>query len=162
MAWHDDPEIRRRHAAATVRGGLLRTAIIWMPLFLAAAGAGLFFLADQLLGGDRGSWFLVVVLAILAGLFGFQGMQATLDLFTEPREKTAEVTRRWSRSDSFVLKSHYLRLESGEILRGNIVLLDGIKAGDRVRVLYYPHSAVIVDLEKLVEPPSKATEAQGS
>jgi hypothetical protein len=72
------------------------------------------------------------------------------------------VTRRWSRSDSFVLKSHYLRLESGEILRGNIVLLDGIKAGDRVRVLYYPHSAVIVDLEKLVEPPSKATEAQGS
>jgi len=151
MKWHEDPEIRRPYAAAAARGGLIRTAVIWMPLFVLAALGMLFFLFDQLTGGDRGSWFLVIVLAVMTTLFGFQGMQATLDLAGEPREKTGEVTRRWSRSDSLVMKSHYIRLDSGEILRGNVILFDGIEAGDRVNVLYYPHSAVVIDLEKVRE-----------
>ncbi len=162
MNWHEDPEIRRPFAIAAARGGLIRTAVIWMPLFVATAVALLFFLFDQLTGGGRGSWFLVIVLAVLTTLFGFQGMQATLDLVGEPLEKTAEVTRRWSRSDSIVMKSHYIRTDSGEILRGNVVLFDGIEPGDRVKVLYYPHSAVVIDLEKVKEPaePKGTTEAQ--
>jgi hypothetical protein len=90
-------------------------------------------------------------------------MQATLDLAGEPREKMAEVTRRWTRSDSLVMKSHYIRLEGGEILRGNVILFDGIEPGDHVKVLYYPHSAVVIDLEKVretTESQSGTTETQ--
>ena len=161
MKWHEDPEIRRPYATASARSGLIRTAVIWMPLFVLTALALLFFLFDQLSGGDRGSWFLVVVLAVMTTLFGFQGMQATMDLMGEPREKTGEVTRRWSRSDSLVMKSHYIRLDSGEILRGNVILFDGIEPGHRVNVLYYPHSAVVIDLEKVRETaePARTTEA---
>lgn len=152
MNYHDDREIQRQMFHHSVRAGLWRTAIIWMPLFAVAGGAFLFFLADVLLGGGRGTWFLVIVLGIAAILFGFQGIQAVLDLMATPHEATAEVVRRWSRSDSLVMRSHYIRLDSGQILRGNVVLLDGIKEGDRIKATFYPHSAVLVDVEKLREP----------
>lgn len=151
MTWHEDPEVRRQLRSRGARAGLIRTTVIWMPFFVVAGAAFLFFLGDRVLGGDRGTWFLVVVLAIATTLFGFQGLQAVFDLFGHPREETGEVTRRWSRSDSLVLRSHYIRLDSGQILRGNVLLLDGIKQGDLVKVIYYPHSAVIIDIAK--EPP---------
>lgn len=155
MNWQDDPELQQAQYEHGVRNGILRTAIIWTPLFLITGGALLYFLFDLLTGGDSGTWFLIVVLGIFTTLFGFQSIQALLDLRTSPRETEAVVTRRWSRSDSFVMKSHYIKLGSRQILRGDILLLDGVTEGDRVHVRYYPHSAVLVAVQRLgrVEEP---------
>lgn len=147
--WTDDPEIADRLHEHRVRGGVIRSAIIWTPIFLVTFFGFAFYLVDRLFGlGHGGTWFLVVVLGVLASLFGFQAAQSLLDLRAEPRETTGMITRRWSRSDSLVLKSHYVRVDD-KILRGDVFLLAEVKEGDRVRVRFYPHSAVLLRVEKL-------------
>lgn len=152
--WKDDPDIQQRMRERAVRNGLVRTVVIWSPLFLLSFGALLFVLFDVIIGGGRGTWFLVAVLILLSTLFGFQAIHALLDLLGEPRLETALVMRKWARNDSLVLRTHYIRLERGQILHGERALVGDLKAGDRVSVRYYHHSAVIIELERLKpEPP---------
>jgi hypothetical protein len=153
--WREDDEIQRALAEQRVRRGLWRSAIIWTPLFLVAGAAWLFFLADELTGGERGGWFLIVVLTIFCILFGTQSIQAIRDLRSKPTEVEGVITRRWTRSDSLVLRSHYLRIE-GKLLRGDLDLIADVKAGDFARVRFYPHSAVITDVQKLQQPAGAA------
>lgn len=153
MKWNDDPELVRARQKAAARSKLLRTMIIWGPFFILALAGLLFWTTDRLFfGGDNGgTWFLVAVLAVLTLLFGFQAIQAFLDFTGQPTTETGLVTRRWARNDSIVMRTHYLRLGK-KILHGDVVLLDGIREGDYVEATYYPHSAVLVWVEKR-EPP---------
>jgi hypothetical protein len=151
--WQDDPEIQQQMRLRSVRGRLLRSAIIWGPLFLATLAGTLFYAAD-ILFMDReygGTWVLVTILGILAVLFGFQAIQSLLDFFDKPRVERGYVTRRWARSDSLVVRSHYMRLQN-KILRGDAYLLAEIKEGDYVEATFFPHSAVLVWAEKQPEP----------
>ncbi len=159
--WKDDPDIQEEMRRRGVRSRILRSAILWTPLFAVMAGLFFFFLWDTAFNsaGHGGSWVLVVILGIMASLFGFQAAQASLDLYSEPHSRTGMVTRRWSRSDSFVIKSHYIRLGK-QILRGDEYQLAGVKDGDYVDVTYYRHSAVVIWLEKL--PPPESTDVAGS
>ena len=50
-----------------------------------------------------------------------------------------------------MIKSHYIRLDNKEILRGNQLLLDGIAEGDRVRAKYYAHAGALIACEKVRE-----------
>jgi hypothetical protein len=110
------------------------------------------------MGGDNGgTWFLVVVLAVLTLLFGFQAIQSGLDYFGDPKVATGFVTRRWARSDSLVVKTHYIRLDK-QILRGDQLILDGIREGDYVEATFYPHSAVLLWVEKQDPPATEAAE----
>ncbi|MBA4181902.1 MAG: hypothetical protein C0506_15030 [Anaerolinea sp.] len=153
MSWQEDPALQAELHRQSIRGRVLRSAIIWTPIFVLFAGLFVFYLLDTLLnGGDRGgTWVLVVILGIVTSLFGFQAMQAVLDLVGEPRKRAGEVTRRWSRTDSLVMKSHYIRLDK-EIMRGDAYQLAGIKEGDYVEATYYPHSAVLIWVEKVPKP----------
>jgi hypothetical protein len=158
MKWQDDPEIQAQVYANRIRSGLIRSAFLWTPFFLLAAGLLIFFLFDQVTGGGKGSWFLVVILAVFSVLLGFQSAQPVLDLRGEPVEGTFVVVRRWSKADGLVMKTHYLQLDNRQILHGDRYILDGIKSEDRVHVKYYPHTGVIVNLEKAPLP--KATETK--
>ena len=153
--WLDDPEIQAQIRARSVRNGILRSAILWTPFFVAASGALLFFLFDQVIDGGRGTIFLVIVLAVLSTLFGFQSVQAILDLFGEPKTLRGAVLRRWSKMDSLVMKTHYLRIEK-TILRGDVDLIGGVNAGDIVEVRFYRHSAVVVGLKTIEKAPEPA------
>ena len=152
--WLDDPEIQAQLRARSVRNGILRSAILWTPFFVAALGAFLFFLFDQIIDGGRGTVFLVIVLAALSTLFGFQSIQAIADLFGEPKLLSGVVLRRWSKMDSLVMRTHYLRIEK-TILRGDADLLGGVNAGDRVEVRFYRHSAVVIGLKTLEKAPER-------
>ena len=152
MNWKDDPEIQAEIQRRGARGSLVRTAVIWMPLFLACAAATLFYLADTARGGSHGgTWVLVIVLTVLSVLFGFQGIQAALDLRIAPNEESGFVERRWARRDSLVMQTQYMRL-GRHILRGEAGLLDHISEGDYVTVSFYPHSAIIVWVAKEKPP----------
>ena len=153
MNWQDDPEIVRATQRAQVRGRLLRSTLIWGPPFLASAGALVFFGYDRAFGGSEygSTWFLVIVLTVFSVLFGFQAIQSLLDYFGEPEVSTGFVTRRWARSDSLVMRTHYVRVGK-QILRGDLLLLDGIREGDYVEATYYPHSAVLLWIEKKEAP----------
>jgi hypothetical protein len=160
MNWQDDPELQKERYHAGVRSRLLRSILIWGPPFLIALGAFVFFTYDRaVLGGENGgTWFLVIILGVLSLLFGFQAIQSLLDYVGKPVKLTGQVTRRWARSDSFVIKTHYIRVGK-MILRGDQLVLDGIKEGDRVEATYYPKSAVLVWVDKLPPPPEPEGDA---
>ena len=89
------------------------------------------------------------------GLLSFRrAIQSALDYFGDPKVATGRVTRRWARSDSLVVKTHYIRLDK-QILRGDQLILDGIREGDYVEATFYPHSAVLLWVEKK-DPPEEA------
>jgi hypothetical protein len=162
MNWQEDDELRIEMKKQSVRSRIMRSAILWTPLFLVSLGAALFYLFDTATGGGHGgTWVLVVILAVLATLFGFQSIQSLMDLRAAPQSTAGFVTRRWSRSDSFVMKSHYVRIEK-RILRGDLDLLDSIVEDDYVQVSFYPHSAVIVWLEKTPPPETNGEDSRTS
>ena len=151
--WKDDPAIQEAMHRRGVRGRILRSALLWTPLFVLFLLLFVFYLWDTALnsGDHGGSWALVVIIGVMTALFGFQSTQALMDLFGNPSSRTGMVTRRWSRSDSFIIKSHYIRLGK-QILRGDEFQFAGVKEGDYVDVTYYTHSAVVIWLEKVAPP----------
>jgi len=158
-SWREDPEIQATIRKQGVRTRLIRSAILWTPLFALALGAFLFWTFDTaFLGGDNGgTWVLVVILAIVTTLFGFQSIQSILDLLGKPATETGYVTRRWAKSDSLVIRSHYMRM-GARILRGDAYTLADIKAGDYVEATFYPHSAVLIWAEKVPDPAAAVAE----
>lgn len=157
--WLEDEEIQREISANRARRSLIIGAVTWTPLFAAAGGALLFFGFDVMANdGDRGgTWFMLVVLSILTFLFGTQSVQALRDLSEGKRELAGRISRRWARSDSLVMRSHYIRIE-GKILRGDKMLLAPYLEGDTVVAAYYPHSGVLASIER-VEPPRETAAA---
>jgi hypothetical protein len=155
MDWQTDPELARVEMERRARNGLIQTAIIWMPLFLITFGGLLYALIGKLFFDGGATWFFIVVLSILSFLFGFQGIQAVRDLIGGEQTIRSFVTRRWARTDSFVMRSHYIRLENKQILRIDRVFHDDVDAGDFVELRYYPHTSVVIECKKLKSPEEK-------
>ncbi|MBI5948481.1 MAG: hypothetical protein HY875_10105 [Chloroflexi bacterium] len=153
MRWQDDPLLAQAEGERRAHMRLLRSAAIWSPPALVLLGALLYFTYDRVTGPEHGAtWFLVGVLVFLSFLVGFQAMQPILDLIEGTREVSGFVLRRWSRTDSLVLRSHYVRLETKNIFRVDPPLHLEVKAGDYLKVRFYPHSALVVQLEKVAPP----------
>lgn len=147
MNWQDDPILADEVSLQQVRAGLWRSVIIWTPPFLLAAAGFIFFVGDLITGGGRGGPVIVVVVGILAFLFGHEAIQAMLDLRGEPEEIEDIVTQRWHRNDSIVIRTHYVRIGPKLILRGGAGILADIKEGQRVVVRYYTHSAIVIAIK---------------
>jgi hypothetical protein len=152
-----DQAARERENA--VRRRIVRTALLTTPIFVITAGAWVFFLWDRVTGPEYGSTiFLLVVIGIFASLFGVQSVAALRDLFGHPHELEGLVTRKWTKRDSFVWKSYYIRMER-KILRGDEDLLSKVRPGDLVQIRYFPHSALLVAVNRLEKPePEPETE----
>ena len=146
MNWRDDPDILVAEQEHSAHARVIRSALLWTPVFALCFGCWVYFGFDRVArGGDGGStWFLMVVLTGLTALFAFPSIQALLDLRGGPREDEVLVVRRWSRRDAFVVKNHFLKLESGQILEGNALSIEGVEEGGRALVRYYPHSAILI------------------
>lgn len=147
----EDPIRATLQQEARARGAVVRQAVVWTPLFLATVGGFVFFFIDEARGGDRGSWFLVGLLGLFALLSGYMSIQALRDLSSGTVEREGLVTRRWARTDSFVFRSHYVRIEPGIILRIDPRSHD-IMEGDYVSVRFYRGTGVAVSFERR-EPP---------
>ena len=143
-----DERARRLDAA---RATLRRSAMLWTPLFLAAAGGALWYVLAEIAGGD-GGWVLPVILLALAALCGFQALQALRDLRGEPRLLSGWITRHWSRGDLFVARSHYLRIDRRQIVRVDKVQHQLVQQGDYVEIEYFPSSMLAVYVEKRERP----------
>lgn len=151
----NQPEYQLEAQRARARGSLIRTALVWSPFFVAALGTWLYFTAGELFGFGQG-WFLVVVLSIVTFLLGFQSVGALRDLLRGTTEVTGQVTRRWARRDSLVIKSHYVRINRGKIIRLDGVFHTDVAQGDHVRIVFYPSSMMAVTVEK-IELPDEST-----
>ena len=137
------------------RRELLRTAIIWTPLFLAALAGGLFLLIIEVTGDGNG-WILPALLLIFGALFAYQGLGAVNDLRRGTRMLSGFITRHWRRFD-LGSRSNYLRIDHDKIIRLDRVQHLTVSQGDYVEVEYYPSSMIAVVVRKQ-EPPEGAGE----
>ena len=154
------------------RSALVRTAIIYTPLFLVA----LIFVLGTLVGAIDGGVVLLVMAGILCFLFGYQSIQALRDL----RGGTTVVTRGpvnriWSKMDMFVSRSYYITVQRN-IFRIPIqsywdlreeakrMRAEGTDEDYRieVQVEHYPHTGNVVAVERLGVIPSTPTGATAS
>ena len=147
-----DPVVKRALALRRVRHGLWRSALFWTPLFLASAFGFVFFFFGELTGDDGQGWVLPVILFGLGSLFGYQSVQSIRDLRGGVLTAEGTITRLWSRTDSVVMRSHYLRLERSEIFRVEKIQHQLLKKGDHVTLEYYPATMVVVTIERKEAP----------
>lgn len=142
----------RARGLESARASLRRSAMIWTPLFVVTAGGALWYVFSEIVGGEDGGWVLPVILLAMAALCGFQALQALRDLRGQPSRIAGTITRHWSRSDLFVARSHYLRLDSRQIMRVDKVQHQLVQRGDYVEVEYFPASMIAVTVEKRERP----------
>lgn len=139
--------------ARTVRRSLIRNLLLWGPVCLAAVGLLIFFTYDRITGPEHGgTWFLSGVLAFFSLVFFVPASGALRDLLAGPAQISGRVARKWSKRDSFVIKSWYIRV-GRSIFRGDEEMLAPIIAGDYVTVRLYRHSGVILTI-RVDEPPA--------
>ena len=132
------------HRAA--RGALVRTALVFTPLFvlsLAGVGAVIFELARE---GPGGLIITLVLLFLAAFLTGHQAIQSLRDLRSSPRTSNGLIDRRWSRADMLVLRSYYIYVERS-VFKVSPLIYDELEEGDTVSVNHYPHTNTVISVE---------------
>lgn len=139
------------------RGRLIRDAIIYTPIFLLCAAVLLLMLVGVI---DR-AIIGMVLLVIVTFLFGYQSIQTLRDLRERPKSFEGAVTRRWTKRDGFVVKSHYVAVNKA-IFRIPVDSYLDVKAGDSVRIEAYPHTGLVLRCERTGRPEPEAPAAAAS
>lgn len=157
---------------STARGSVLRTALLYTPLFIASLAVMLL----MVVGVWQFAIVLFVIMGIVAFLFGYQSIQAMRDLRAEMRTTRGPVLRLWSKRDVFVSKSYYVAvnrsifripLPSYWDLREEVKRLRDAELDDEYRVevelLHYPHTGAVEWIKKVGEvriaPPTGPAES---
>lgn len=157
-------------SSASARSVLIRTAVIYTPLFLAT----LFAVLMMFFGGWYGGPVLLVLALIALFLFGYQSVQSLRDLREGMTRSTrGPVTRIWSKRDMFVTRSYYINVERAIFRIPVESYWDLREEAKRMRadgsdedywievsVEHYPHSGNVVALERLGVVPHATANAQ--
>ncbi len=133
------------------RGRLIRDAIFYTPIFAVCAVVLLLMVAgivDRAIVG-------MVLLAIVTFLFGYQSIQTLRDLGTRPGLVEGAVTRRWTKRDGFVVKTHYVAVNKA-IFRIPVDAYLDLKTGDLVRIEAYPHTGLVLRCDRTGRPEPEA------
>lgn len=134
------------------RGRLVRDAILYTPPFVVLGAV----LVLMLLGWGGRPIIGMVIVAFLVFLFGYQSVQSLRDLGSRPRDVEGPIARRWTKRDGFVWKSQYITVQRS-IFRIPVEMYLDIKVGDTVRVHAYPHTGLVIAVERLArEAPAVA------
>src|SRR5215208_228829 len=153
------------------RGALIRSAVLYTPLFLLTLAS----LVAMLTGVVEGGIILVIIALVATFLFGYQSIQAIRDLRVKQLQVTqGPVTRIWSKMDLFVTRSYYINvnraifripLQSYWDLREEAKKMraDGTDEDYRieVRVEHYPHTGNVIKVERLGVVPIEQPQASG-
>jgi hypothetical protein len=149
----------------TPRRSLLVQAIFFTPLMLGGLALVAYLVLRALDGADGGDIFLIVVVAVVTLLIGFQAITALLDFRSDPITTEGRVGHRWMRHDLVILgESCFIRVESEE--RGNPIFKidrfwwEQIQTGDLVTVVHYPHTLAVESVEKVEALSSRLPERQ--
>jgi hypothetical protein len=83
-------------------------------------------------------------------LLGYQVVQSLRDLASKTVETVGQVDRLWSRNEFMLFRNTYIFVE-GNVFRLAPEEQAGVKLGDTVRVVHYPHTSTVQSVER-VEP----------
>ena len=148
------------------RRGVIRGLLIWTPVFGACTALALLLLFNAL-DGNGGAWFGFSLLALIGLLSGYSALSAWRDWFASPMESTAQIVRKWRKSDFlFFFRAHYVLVDAiGDKrvfrLRPDIYQ-EMPESGGWVWLEHYPHTNALVAWRPLGEDerPAEAQDAE--
>lgn len=133
----------RPSAWATV----LRSALLFTPFLVVTLAAWAFILRETADEGTSGGRIVgLVLVGSVALLLTYQVVQSVRDLFSQPKETTGRVERRWSRSDFFLFRNSYIFVEKN-VYRLPPEQFVEVDLGDTVRIVHYPHTGTVETVE---------------
>ncbi len=140
---------------------VLRSALLFAPV-LAVALVALAFLAGELAenGASAAPILALVLVGSVAILLTYQVVQSLRDLFASAVETVGEVERCWSRNDFFLFRNSYIFI-GRDVFRVPAVQGTTLQPGDRVRVVHYPHTGAVEELEVLTGADTESSAARG-
>ncbi len=133
-------------ATAAARASLVRTALVFTPLFLLSAAGTTVVIVNLALEGPSGLVVTLSLLLIAGFLTGHQAVQSLRDLRSSPKETTGPIRRKWSRADLLVMRSYYIYVGSRVYKVDPLIYLE-LQEGDPVTICHYPHTNTVISVE---------------
>jgi hypothetical protein len=133
-------------ALRAARASLVRTALLFTPLFLLSlAGMGVV-IWELVSEGPSGLIITLLLLCLAAFLTGHQSIQSVRDLRSSPRISNGLVDRKWSRADLVILRSYYIYVDRS-VFKVTPLIYTELEEGDTVSVNHYPHTNTVISVE---------------
>ena len=146
--------------AERARRGILRSMLLWTPVF-ALLIVGAVFMMVEALGGSGGSWFGFSLFALIGLLAGFSALSAFRDWFSEPVETTGQVARKWRKFDLLVFfRAHYVLISRRVFRVPRLMFEEMPEPGGWVYVNHYPHTNAVVSWRPLGDDERPLTEEE--
>jgi hypothetical protein len=140
--------------AQRARRGIIRSAIWTTPVFIVSAAAAVFLLSGSI-GGSASLWVAFALTALLALLSGVLSLSAWRDLFAEPQDTEGYIDRKWTKSDLFVFRAHYVMVGKRVFRVRKDIYHDMPDIGDRVYLNHFPHTNALVRWRHVDTPPPR-------
>lgn len=140
---------------------VLRSALLFTPV-LAVALVALAFLTGEVAGNGASAApvLALVLVGSVAILLTYQVIQSLRDLFASAVETVGEVERCWSRNDFLLFRNSYVFIDR-DVFRVPAEQGATLRPGDRVRVIHYPHTGAVEELEVLKNGAAESSVARG-
>ena len=149
------------------RKGVFRAIAVWTPVFAVCTALALFLLLEALQPGNGGAWFGFSLLALIGLLSGYSALSAWRDWFSEPMESSAQIVRKWRKSDFlFFFRAHYVLVDAigqKRVLRVRPDIYQEMPESEGwVWLEHYPHTNALVAWRPLGqhERPAEARQAE--
>lgn len=154
MTLSSDAEAVRR-----ARRTIVRSALLWTPLFVLFAAVAVLQLVRALTEGG-GAWVGFALMALVALLASPLAFAALRDLRAEPIETEGTIGRKWRKADLFVIRGHYLMVGKRifRVRKDVWSLTPGVSG--RVHLRHYPHTNTLIAWEALGSALAQREEAE--
>ena len=136
------------------RGRVVRKALMHGPLGLFTISVTLW-LAISVLGGNLGSLFGFLILALISFAIGLEGLAALRDLVAVPVKSRGEIRRAWSKGRFlFIGTIHYILVEK-RVFELEAHIASSVEVGNIVELQHWPHTNVVASLHLVEEEPEE-------
>lgn len=130
---------------------VLRSALLFTPFLVVTLVALGFIVVDVASdGATAGRIVGMGLVGFVAVLLAYQVVQSLRDLIAQPVETLGLVERTWTRNDFFLFRNTYVFVERSVYRvppeKGRL-----IEHGDSVRIVHYPHTGTVEDIEVVAQ-----------
>lgn len=136
------------------RRRVIYKALMHGPLGLFTIGVTLW-LAISVLGGNLGSLFGFLMMALISFAIGLEGFAALRDLGAVPVKSRGEIQRAWSKGRFlFIGTIHYILVEK-RVFELEAHAFSSVEEGNIVELEHWPHTNVVASIHLVEEEPEE-------
>ena len=133
-------------ALSRARRTVVRSALVWVPLFVLFVALAVYLLVRTLTVSD-GAWVGFVIAGLMALLTSSQVFPALRDLRAEPIETEGMITHKGSKADTLIFRRHYATVGKRVFpVRKDVwELMPGVS--ERIYLRHLPHTNTLIAWE---------------